>query len=157
MVARSRCSKEGEGTRSRGEQIRPEGRRLRGGKRGEDRNLLERKIQGVQNLPGGMKAGGTSCQERRTVEGPRLLGGKKAGDDQSRQTGERRRGGLSHQGERRTDGLILQGGKNQDVRTLPDMRSQGMRDEKSQEETIEDRKMRPREDPSSLVKRLTGT
>ena len=156
MVARSR-SKEGEGTRSRGGQIRSEGRRLRGGKRGEDRNLLERKMRGVQNLRGGMKAGGTSCQERRTVEGPRLLGGKKAGDDQSRQPGERRKGGLSHQGERRTDGPTPQGGKNQDVQTLPDMRSQGMRDEKSQGETIEDRRMRPREDPSSLVKRLTGT
>ena len=136
-MARSR-SKEGEGTRTRGEQIRLEGRRLRGGKREEDRNHLERKMQGVQNLRGGMKAGGTSCQERTTVEGPRLLGGKKAEDDQSRQAGETRKGGPSHQGGRRTDGPTLRGGRSQDVWTLPDMRSQGMRDEKSQEETIEE-------------------
>ena len=130
---------------------------LRGGKREEDRNLLERKMQGVQNLRGGMKAGGTSCQERRTVEGPRLLGGKKVEDDQSRQAEERRKGGLNHQGERRTDGPTPQGERSQDVQILPDMRSQGMRDEKSQEETIEERRMGPREDPSSLVKRLPGT
>ena len=85
-----------------------------------------------------MKAGGTSCQERTTVEGPRLLGGKKAEDDQSRQAGETKKDGPSHQGERRTDGPTLRGGRSQDVWTLPDMRSQGMRDEKSQEETIEE-------------------
>ena len=104
-----------------------------------------------------MKAGGTSCQERTIVEGPRLLGGKKAEDDQRRQPGETRKGGLNHQGGRRTDGPTLRGGRSQDVWTLPDMRSRGMRDEKSQEETIEERRMGPREDPSSLVKMLTGT